>query len=366
MPEPLHFTDAEKSAFRSTYAPTASDDQFAIFINECQRRALVPGVHVVFNLRDAKEYNRELKQSVYVKRVALITTINALRLIAERTGHYDGHGPFIYYYGQESGDLKESKIPLGKVPHAVSVEGFRKDWKHPLFATARYDAYVQLKDDGGKKVPTLMWSSRGEEQLAKCAEAQMLRTVAPEECAGLLIDEELGNGVIDKEDVTSVTSVVLPQPIIAPPVNQAPAPPVEPKPQPVPERPAQAVPTPEPGSLFTSTNRPLPEQETRAFPPIEPPPPPPAPASPVQSTDAPADLKTFNDLTSRAAKVVRDKLPKSGMKEGEASALVKNYLLKASGSTSIRAIGAKTLEKIIQALESGTPEDAAAIVRAAK
>src|SRR5208337_4764480 len=210
----------------------------------------------------------------------LITTINALRLIAERTGHYDGHGPFIYYYGQESGDLKESKIPLGKVPHAVSVEGFRKDWKHPLFATARYDAYVQLKDDGGKKVPTLMWSSRGEEQLAKCAEAQMLRTVAPEECAGLLIDEELGNGVIDKEDVTSVTSVVLPQPIIAPPVNQAPAPPVEPKPQPVPERPAQAVPTPA-GSLFTSTNRPPPEQETRVFPPIEPPPPPPAPASPV-------------------------------------------------------------------------------------
>src|SRR5208337_2903553 len=165
-------------------------------------------------------------------------------------------------------------------------------------------------------------------------------------------------------DVTSVTSVVLPQPIIAPPVNQAPAPPVEPKPQPVPERPAQAVPTPEPGSLFTSTNRPPPEQETRVFPPIEPPPPHPAPASPVQNTDAPADLKTFNDLTSRAAKVVRDKLPKSGMKEGEASALVKNYLLKASGSTSIRAIGAKTLEKIIQALESGTPEDAAAIVRA--
>jgi|SRR5208337_2815591 len=407
MPDALHFTDAEKAAFRSTYAPTATDDQFAIFINECQRRALVPGVHVVFNLRDAKEYSRELKQVVYVKRVALITTINALRLIAERTGHYDGHGPFIYYYLQEGGDLKESKIPLGTIPHAVSVEGFRKDWKHPLFATARYNAYCQTKDDSGKKVPTLMWATRGEEQLAKCCEALMLRTVAPEECAGLLIDEELGNNTLDREEgkvEDKVTPSVLPTPITAPPVNQgasgdvagmppglklvlsptmedfaaiatvpvpcvvtpapvaATVPPVEAKPQTVPESPAQATCAPEIGGLFANTTPPPPEAVVH-----------PVPSKPVVSpsvetvkTDVPADLKTFNDLTSRAAKIVRDKLPKSGMKESEASSLVKNYLLKVSGSASIRSIGALAFEKLLAALESGTPEDSAAIVRAQK
>ena len=396
MLEPLQFAEEEKSAFRNTYAPTATDVQWNLFINECQRRALVPGVHVVFNLRDAKEFNKELKQTVYVKKVALITTINALRLIAERTGHYDGHSPFIYYYAQEGADLKESKIPLGKIPHAVSVEGFRKDWKHPLFATARYDAYVQTKDDGGKKVPTLMWSTRGEEQLAKCAEAQMLRTIAPEECAGLLITEELGSDIIDREETSPVTPAVVPQATTAPAVNQAssgfrtleaPAPevmaavvtvhaPVEAKPQPVTVSPAQVNPAAETGGMFDNTTPPPKEQETRVFSPLDGstvmtpeearlpvPPPPPAPP---RAGDAPADLKTFNDLTSRAAKIVRDKLPKSGMKESEASTLVKNYLLKGSGSASIRAIGATTFEKLLKNLEEVTPEQAATTVRECK
>jgi len=420
MLEPLHFTDAEKAAYRVTYAPTATDDQWNLFINECQRRALVPGIHVVFNLRDAREYNKELKQTVYVKKVALITTINALRLIAERAGHYDGHEPFIYYYLEEGGNLKDSKIPLGKIPHAVSVEGFRKDWKHSAFATARYDAYVQTKDDGGKKVPTLMWATRGEEQLAKCAEAQMLRTIAPEECAGLLITEELGNDAIDREESKeeqSLTPAVIPQPITAPAVNQAaapsvavggtgfwhgeqgagreasaqvtaPAPAVEAKPQPVTASPAQVTPAPEPGGLFANTTHPPPEMETTRFPrdgytltekpanlPTPAASPAPAAATPAQPTtaaqpvaaaptgDAPADLKTFNDLTSRAAKIVRDKLPKSGMKETEAASLVKNYLLKGSGSASIRAIGALAFEKLVKNLEEATPEQAAATVR---
>jgi RecT family len=425
MPEAIHFTDAEKAAFRAAYAPSATDDQFALFINECEGRALRPGTHVVFNLRQAKEWNPDLKQNTFVKKVALITTINGLRLIAERSGKYDGHGPFIYYYGIEGGDLKESKIPLGKIPHAVSVEGYRKDWKYPLFATARYDAYVQTKDDGGKKVPTMMWATRGEEQLAKCAEAQMLRTVAPEECAGLLITEELGNDVIDKEDNTPVTPVAIPQPITAPAVNQgmgtasgmppglklvmAPAPeelaaittvqapcggqvpPVDPKPQPPAPSPAQVTAAPGSGSLFDATTPPPPEQETRVFPPevlTIPPPPPPKQVSVTVNTsptvseaavavavaqattpalaDAPCDQATFNSFTGRAAKIVRDKLPKAGMKDSEASLGVKNYLLKVSGQTALRQIGKVTFEKLLKVLEDGTPEDAAAIIRAQK
>jgi len=40
--EAIHFTDAEKSAFRAAYAPAGTtDEQWALFLNECQRRALV-------------------------------------------------------------------------------------------------------------------------------------------------------------------------------------------------------------------------------------------------------------------------------------------------------------------------------------
>src|ERR1700722_10119846 len=221
MPEVLRFSEAEKAAFRSIYAPNSNAEQWALFINECERRQLVPGVHVVFQLRSASEWSQQLNRRVSVQKVTLITTINALRLIADRSGKYEGHGPFVYHYGVEGGDLKESRIPLGKIPHAVSVEGFRKDWRAPLFTTARYEAYAQMKDDGGTKVPTAMWAAgkgRGEEQLAKCCEALMLRTIAPEECAGLLISEELGNDIDKQEE--AVAPVEVPKQIIAPVVNQ--------------------------------------------------------------------------------------------------------------------------------------------------
>src|SRR5208282_800322 len=168
----IRFTLEEKVAFKAAFAPAgASEDQWNLFINECSRRALVPGKDVIFQLRSSKEYDKDLKRDVYVKKVIFITTIAGLRLIADRSGKYEGHGPFIFYYLDEDGGMRESKIPLGKIPHAVSVEGYRKDWKVPLFATARYDAYVQLK--GEERVPTLMWKTRGEEQLAKCCEAGM-------------------------------------------------------------------------------------------------------------------------------------------------------------------------------------------------
>jgi hypothetical protein len=384
MPEPLHITEAEKAAYRSIYAPTATDDQWSLFINECVRRALVPGVHVIFQLRSASEYDADLKRMVFTKKVTLITTINALRLIADRSGKYEGHGPFVYYYNNEDGGVEETKIPRGKIPHAVSVEGFRTGWRVPLFATARYDAYVQKYGEDGAKKPTQMWATRGEEQLAKCCEAMMLRTVAPEECAGLLISEELGNdGIVDKEDNTPITPAVIPAPLTVPSVNQGtgstealvahssflPAVLVEaPKmedyahivtlPVPcavVPDPPKLAVPI-TPGEFQAEDGSP--------FPPAQP-----APVTPVATVaaadqDKPATSKEYDAFLARAAKLVRDKLPKGGMKDQEASNGVKNYLLKQTGKTGLKQISATAFEKLLKAVEDATPEDAVAAVRA--
>jgi hypothetical protein len=398
--EPLKFSEEQKSAWTTAYLPTATAEQQALFFNECERRALIPGIHVVFQLRSANEYSAALGRVVSVQKVTMISTINALRLIAERSGKYEGHAPFIYYYGTENDDLKESKIPLGKVPHAVSVEGYRKDWRIPLFATARYDAYVQMKGSGSERTPTMMWSTRGEEQLAKCCEALMLRTVSPEECAGLMITEELGNDQIDREEVTtnganSATAVVtVPQPTIAPAVNQtkatvevpqivtptpaqapvkAAAASVDPKPQPTPA-PAPVV-TPAPAQapvatgLFANTAPPDPANETRVFQtplpatPVAAPAPvsPAAPVSPSGETPATAtEYGTF--VNQRATKIIRDKL-KGLMKDSEAANGVKGYLLKGSNKTVLKQISAADFERLLGRLEAATPEQAAEIVK---
>ncbi len=263
--EAIHFTDAEKTAFRAAYAPAGTtDEQWTLFLNECQRRALVPGKDCIFQLRNSKEFNKDLNKDVWVKKMIVITTIAGLRLIADRSGKYEGHGPFIFYYGDENNELKESKIPLGKIPHAVSVEGYRKDWRVPMFWTARYAAYVQTM--GETKSPTTMWRTRGEEQLAKCAEAGMLRAIAPEECAGLLINEELGNdGVVDKEAAGESTTAVpafIPQPTVAPAVNQAAAPKL-----PVPIVPGEFQ--QEDGSRFPSVSPPSPPDDLTPLPTVD-------------------------------------------------------------------------------------------------
>ncbi len=393
MPEALKFTDAEKTAFRAAYAPAgATDDQWKLFINECERRALVPGKDVIFQLRTASEFDRDLGRKVFVKKVTFITTIGGLRLIAQRDGHYEGHGPFIFYYGSEGGTLTESKIPLGKIPHAVSVEGYRKDWRVPLFATARYDAYVQRFGDDKK--PTAMWATRGEEQLAKCCEAGMLRTVAPEECAGLLINEELGNdGVIDKEEITQpIAAVAVPEPIQAPAVNQTAQAVYEtevkpPSAQPTPILTPVAVPQPpevplpsEPDDVAPTVQQevtkptalPVPiqpgefrKEDGSIFPPMTAMPiTTPAPVSAAANT--PATQKERDAFLGRAAKLVRDKLPKGGMKDQAASNGVKDFLLKNSGKSGFKQMTAADWENSLSVLErTATPEDAVAIVKAA-
>ena len=385
--ESIRFTLEEKIAFKAAFAPAgATDDQWNLFINECQRRAMVPGKDVIFQLRSSKEYDRDLKRDVYVKKVIFITTIAGLRLIADRSGKYEGHGPFIFYYLDEDGSMRESKIPLGKIPHAVSVEGYRKDWKVPLFATARYDAYVQLKGDD--KVPTQMWKTRGEEQLAKCCEAGMLRTVAPEECAGLLINEELGNdGVIDKEEVKEpVTPAVIPQATVAPPVNQQAAPratefisvPLQSPPE---SGMTQSYILPPPPCSVGSTISvpvveppappvPLEKLDGAACPSITTPPEvtivPPPPAPPVQNANVLPTKAEREALLARAAKIVRDKLPKAGVKDSDAGGLVKNYFLKTSGKTGFNQIPAAVFEQMVSTLEAGTPEETATLLKAQK
>jgi hypothetical protein len=75
-----------------------------------------------------------------------------------------------------------------------------------------------------------MWYKRGEEQLAKCCEANGLRMVAPEECGGIYIEAELQAENEQTAPISVQTTagapvqpVVIPQPTVAPAVNQAPA-----------------------------------------------------------------------------------------------------------------------------------------------
>lgn len=224
------------SAARLEMAPKATDAQWLYFVETCKQRNLIPGRHVIFQTRKVSTFSKTAQDWVDEEKVVFITSIDAFRLIAERTGKYKGHKPFLFYYGDGEGNPTViSKIPLGKIPHAASVEILRKDFDEPMFAFARYDACVQRKKAKGSQTvgdPNQVWDKRGEEQLAKCAEVAGLRAAFPEETGNLYLAEEMPADenvqeavLVQNRPTETKAPVEPPKPLVVPQVNSAPPPP---------------------------------------------------------------------------------------------------------------------------------------------
>jgi phage recombination protein Bet len=192
----MPYTDSELKAIRAEYAKGSTDEQFTNFIREVETRKLIPGRHVYFQLRSQSKKD-ENGNWIKENRPIHMSSIDALRLIAQRTGEYQGQSAPLYIYLDANGypSIKsEIMLPdsdnrdLPARPYAVQVSVFRKNFAQSLTATARFEAYAQTKYNGGL---VDMWERRGPEQLAKCAEALALRQAFPEEIGGLYLAEEL-------------------------------------------------------------------------------------------------------------------------------------------------------------------------------
>lgn len=163
---------------RHTIASGTSPEEFAFFLEVCKYRDLNP-------------FNREIYAVMRKGRMTIQVGIDGLRKLAERSGKYRGQkGP---YFCGEDGIWKEEWLKK-EPPVAAKVGIVRADFAEPVWAVARYDAYVQLKDDH----PTEMWTKFHDVLLAKCAEALAIRKTFPAECGGMYANEEMqqaGNGV---------------------------------------------------------------------------------------------------------------------------------------------------------------------------
>lgn len=234
----LELTDKEKAALRAEFCKGFTDEQAEACFTFCRVRNLLPGKHVLFQLRRSKEWDEVVGAKVDVTKIVFITTIDASRLIAQRTGQYGGPAPEQYIYLDDNGTpslvseiplpklpLVPGQTPLPREPWAVKTTVFRKDFDHPVSSVARFDAYASTYKTANGPVLTEMWTKRGPEQLAKCSEMLSLRRAFPEELGGLYIAEEFK---AENEDApvtpASVTvSAPVPVPPSVPKVNQQPA-----------------------------------------------------------------------------------------------------------------------------------------------
>jgi phage recombination protein Bet len=167
--------DDEKKALikRTIFEGLASDDEMALFGLQCQRMGLDPFSRQIYAWRDKGR-----------GRVVFMTSIDGLRLIAERTQNYAGQvGPFVCGPGGEWVEM--GLWPAGQKPFAAKV-GVRhvRNPDHPTFGYARWDEFARPSLDTWQKMPVHM--------LCVVAERQALRKMFPNDLQGIELDVEQG------------------------------------------------------------------------------------------------------------------------------------------------------------------------------
>ena len=176
------WTADQQKLISSTIAPNCTPDELKLFAYACQRTGLDP-------------FSRQIYAIKRSNKLTIMTSIDGLRSIAERTGQLDGSST--EWCGD---DGIWSDVWLGnKPPAAAKTTIWRKGSTHPFVGTALYRDYNASQG---------MWSKMPAAMIAKCSEALALRKSFPHNLSGLYSVDEMEQA--ETVTVTATNAPALP------------------------------------------------------------------------------------------------------------------------------------------------------------
>lgn len=193
------YTPEQIELLKRTICKDSTNDEFSMFVNQCKRTGLDPfakQIHAVMR------YDSRLNKKV----MSIQVGIDGFRLVAQRSGDYEGQTP-VQWCGVDGvwTDvwLKDS------YPHAAKVGVYRKGFRDALYATALWSEYHQGSMKEGQWTIGPMWKQMPVLMLAKCAEALALRKAYPAELSGLYSPEEMSQAEKGDPDVVKAETVTV-------------------------------------------------------------------------------------------------------------------------------------------------------------
>ena len=178
------FNQQQLDLIKNTVMPGSTNDELELFVNICKRTGLDPFARQIYAVeRRYKDNNNQ-----WQKKFEFQTSVDGFRLIAERSGKYEGQtetewcGP----------DGKWVNVWVKKeFPKAARVGVYKTGHREPTYAVARWESYVQTYFKNNQQQVGKMWAKMPDLMLAKCAECLALRKAFPNELSGMYAKEEM-------------------------------------------------------------------------------------------------------------------------------------------------------------------------------
>lgn len=201
----------------------APEADLLLFVESCNQSGLNPFTRQIYPMYRNQNIGTK-EQPVWIRKLSIQATIDGFRLIAERSGKYQGQGgPF--FCGPDGQWTEVWTKGVQQPPHAAKVECYVRDFQKPIFSVALWEEYCPTRQGADR-----MWKERPTGMLGKCAEALVLRKAFPNLFSGIYTREEMSKANEEGPEVVppsaakppaihppTAPAVVKPGPTVAPP-----------------------------------------------------------------------------------------------------------------------------------------------------